>query len=257
MTSTQATSTLDIRVNRPIRTLRPVASRQLIAVLLWSLLASGHLAAQRASPTLVTTTDALMVGGAALLHVVPMALHWHEPPPSCAPCDRSSVPFFDRWAIHQPESVPRHASDLVLAGVALASWIDLAAEGRGGQAGFVASLESLLWANAVTTLTKEAIGRKRPVLYTDSAPDEADSPNNLRSMPSGHTSIAFALATSYWLSRRNVTTDDRPWLRWALMAGATGVGVLRVAAGKHHPSDAVLGAGVGIASAVLVHTVKF
>ena len=85
----------------------------------------------------------------------------------------------------------------------------------------------------------------------------ADVLNNQRSMPSGHTSTAFALATSYWLSRRNLTKDDRLWLRWALMAGAAGVGVLRVAAGKHHPSDVLIGAGVGVVSAILVYEIKF
>ena len=59
------------------------------------------------------------------------------------------------------------------------------------------------------------------------------------------------------MSRRKLTEDDKPWMRWALMAGAAGVGVLRVAAGKHHPSDVLIGAGVGVASAVVVHEIKF
>ena len=41
------------------------------------------------------------------------------------------------------------------------------------------------------------------------------------------------------------------------MAGATGVGVLRVAAGKHYPSDVLVGASVGVASALVIHEIKF
>jgi membrane-associated phospholipid phosphatase len=94
-------------------------------------------------------------------------------------------------------------------------------------------------------------------MYTEVAPEVADVVNNQRSMPSGHTSMAFALATSYWLSRRHLTNEDKPWMRWALMAGAAGVGGLRVAAGKHHPSDVLIGAGVGVGTAIVCHEIKF
>ncbi len=41
------------------------------------------------------------------------------------------------------------------------------------------------------------------------------------------------------------------------MAAAGGVGLMRITAGKHYPSDVLIGAGVGIASAVAIHRIKF
>jgi len=51
----------------------------------------------------------------------------------------------------------------------------------------------------------------------------------------------FALATSYWLARRNLTEDDKQWLRWVLMAGAPSVDIERVLAGKHTRAMCCLG----------------
>ncbi len=242
------------RVTGPTR-MTPIRPSSLLVCA--ALLASHHLSGQPTLPPLITAKDGIIASSAALVWGIERISGWHEAPPSCAPCDPADLPFFDRWAVTEPEAVTARASDITRAAVALVSWLDLAREGRSGQVGIVASVESLLWAEAITHLAKGAIGRKRPVLYTDQAPDAADVPNNQRSMPSGHTSTAFALATSYWLTRNGITEDDKPWLRWVLMAGATGVGVLRVAAGKHHPSDVFIGAGVGVASAVVIHSIKF
>jgi membrane-associated phospholipid phosphatase len=227
------------------------------AVLLSLLVASSPALAQEARPPLIRPKDGLVVGSAVLIFSVPEISGWHSGLPSCAPCDSRDLPFFDRWAIHQPNAVGARASDVTRAAIALVGWFDLAGEGRQGHAGLVASVESVLWAEAITHFAKAAIGRKRPVLYTELAPEVADVQSNQRSMPSGHASTAFALATSYWLTRRNLTEDDKPWLRWVLMAGAAGVGIERVLAGKHHPSDVLVGAGVGVASALVIHEIKF
>ncbi len=236
---------------------RAAATLLLLSVLLVSVVASNRLAAQTTSPQPIIAKDGFTVGSALLVWGVPEIFGWHNGAPSCAPCDPADLPFFDRWAVSEPDAVAARGSDVARAAVALVSWFDLAGEGRVGRAGIVASVESLLWAEAFTHMAKGAIGRKRPVLYTELAPDVAHVKNNQRSMPSGHTSAAFALATSYWLTRSNLTEDDKPWLRWVLMAGATGVGVLRVTASKHHPSDILIGAGVGVASAIVIHKIKF
>jgi membrane-associated phospholipid phosphatase len=205
----------------------------------------------------VQPTDALLLTTGVAAWLVPTVWNWRDGPSSCAPCDPESVPFFDRWTIHEPNLVWDGASDLVGVGVMLASILDLATAGRAGGASMLASIESFVWAEAVTHLAKAAVGRKRPILYTDLAAEVAAAGRHQRSMPSGHTAGAFAFATSYWLSRSNVTEDDKPWLRWIFMAGATTVGVLRVAAGKHYPSDVLVGAAVGVASAVVIHTIRF
>ncbi len=69
--------------------------------------------------------------------------------------------------------------------------------------------------------------------------------SNRRSFPSGHTSLAFAAASS--LYRRQGASIGIP-----AFAVATFVGVARVQADKHHWYDAVAGAGIGLAAGLLI-----
>ena len=69
---------------------------------------------------------------------------------------------------------------------------------------------------------------------------------------SGHTSVAFAFATSYWLN--NPDRDLAPKI--AAMFAAAGVGVFRIAARKHFLSDVLVGALAGTVGAVIVHEVR-
>lgn len=99
------------------------------------------------------------------------------------------------------------------------------------------------------------IARKRPVLYTEDAAAAAEDLRNQRSMPSGHTSAAFALATSYILYSWPRTENKVP----ALLAGAAAVsvGVLRVVSARHFPSDVVVGAAVGTLSGIVVYRIRY
>jgi membrane-associated phospholipid phosphatase len=65
-------------------------------------------------------------------------------------------------------------------------------------------------------------------------------------MPSGHTTMAFALAAAL--------ADDihRPWASVGLYTVATGVGWSRINDNRHWLSDVAAGAVVGITSAKLV-----
>lgn len=199
-----------------------------------------------------TTGQFLSVGASGVVTLVARSLHLHEMPPDCAPCDPASVPAFDRWAISSQVDLYADLSDYLLLGLALGTWADLAAA-EGGKAA-LASVEAAGWALAVTELGKAVIGRKRPVMYTEGARAAARDRESLRSMPSGHASVAFALATSYIAS-----TDHRGNKIPAVLAGATAVSiaVLRVAAGSHFPSDVTVGAFVGMGSVGVVHTIRF
>ena len=76
----------------------------------------------------------------------------------------------------------------------------------------------------------------------------------MRSFPSGDTSIAFAFATSYVLSRGK---RIKPWQRILAFGAASTLALSRVAGGKHFPTDVIAGAAVGMGSAWLVHTIRF
>jgi membrane-associated phospholipid phosphatase len=104
---------------------------------------------------------------------------------------------------------------------------------------------TLLLAGTVSTITKFVVGRARP--SESSETNDFDSFSGQESMPSGHTTIAFALATAL--------SDDigNPWASVALYGTATGVGWSRINDNKHWLSDVYVGAVIGITSAKLVN----
>jgi len=196
------------------------------------------------------------VGGAALL--IGPSLLFDADSVTCVPCDRSTVPAFDRWVIAPLRPLPAAISDVFLVGIGVSSWVNLANEGAGGRQGIVSSVESLLIAEGLSELIKRLVGRKRPVLYTPEGAAVAGLAQNQQSWPSGHAAGAAALATSYWLTRNRISSgggNDTHAI--VLAASAVGVAALRVAAAKHFPSDVLGGLIIGIATAGLVHTVKF
>jgi len=202
--------------------------------------------------------DVASVAGAAILLAVPEFMGINSDSVRCVPCDRSSVPFFDRWVIAPTRDPAGRASDVLRAGLWAVTWLDLAGEGPVGHAGIVASLESTLWAEGTVHLVKALTGRKRPVLYTDAGIEVAHVVSNQRSWPSGHAATGAALATSYCLTRRKLSSDNSAgWRCWLAVAGAVGVGVFRMAAAKHYPSDVLAGLAAGTATAFVVHAIKF
>jgi membrane-associated phospholipid phosphatase len=194
----------------------------------------------------------LSVGASGLVALLARSLDFNRPPADCAPCSRADVPAFDRWSIHAEIDLYSDISDYLLVGLALGTWIDLTV--TEGSKAALTSIEAVGWTLAATEITKVAFGRKRPALYTDEAPERADERQSLRSMPSGHTSVAFALATSYIVS-----TKDRDNKFPAILAGAAAVsiGVLRVAAGRHFPSDVVVGAALGMGGGAVMYQIRF
>ena len=102
---------------------------------------------------------------------------------------------------------------------------------------------SLALAGAGTQIGKFALGRPRPEQSLDA---DAYSPfSGQVSFPSGHTALAFALATSL--------ADDihRPWATVGLYGMATAVGWSRINDNRHWLSDVAAGDIVGITSAKL------
>ncbi|WP_297087901.1 phosphatase PAP2 family protein [uncultured Draconibacterium sp.] len=69
------------------------------------------------------------------------------------------------------------------------------------------------------------------------------------SMPSGHTSIAFAAAQ--WMHREY--GERSTWYSVGAYACATTVGVMRVAKGSHWASDVLVGAGLGMLTTEFIY----
>ena len=215
-------------------------------------LSSSAVAQDSSRRPVVTTGQALSFVGAGVVWGTSLLLDANVGPPTCAPCDPATLPWFDRWAVGNEKPAAARASDLLLVGLAAgALWGT--SRGEDGTRRAVISLESAAWTMAITQVSKALIGRERPIMYTDLALEAASETNNQRSMWSGHTATAFAFATGYWLN--NPDGDLLPKL--AALAAAAGVGALRVVSAKHFPSDVVVGAIAGTAGAFIVHEVRF
>ena len=98
-------------------------------------------------------------------------------------------------------------------------------------------------AGELTTGLKQLTGRDRP----DGGEDG--------SFPSGHATAAAVYTT---LTARNVDTYDLPdWSRWTLKGGLISLSAAtawsRVEAGKHYPTDVLVGAALGNFVASFVH----
>jgi hypothetical protein len=75
-------------------------------------------------------------------------------------------------------------------------------------------------------------------------PDKSDD----LSFPSGHTSIAFTNAALLYYEYK----DSNLWYASSGFLFATATGVLRIANNKHYASDVLTGAGIGLASGLIV-----
>jgi len=73
----------------------------------------------------------------------------------------------------------------------------------------------------------------------------AGDPDNQRSFPSSHTTVAFAAATAYVVVSGREHLRHRTRTALLLYGGALATGVLRVEAGQHFPTDVVAGAALG------------
>lgn len=201
--------------------------------------------------------DAGLVVGALGISAVPVGLKLPKGPPPCAPCDPASLWSVDRVAVHHYDSRADEASTLLVGGVVAGTlvagvWGQPLARARGDVA---VMLDAMAVSTAATEWLKVLVHRDRPILYTADAPAAAASHENRQSFPSGHATIAFTAAMAYAVLAARQHLPHRTRNTILAFAGATLIGVLRVAAAKHFPTDvaggAVLGAGVGWLTATL------
>jgi membrane-associated phospholipid phosphatase len=108
------------------------------------------------------------------------------------------------------------------------------------------SLISVGTAIVFTEILKPIVHRTRP---GDAYPNEIfpNSPTHGSSFPSGHTTLAFATATTIALEYKKwyITVPAYLW--------AGSVGYSRMYLGKHYPTDVLAGAAIGIGGAYLGH----
>ena len=190
----------------------------------------------------------VLLGGAAASSFFFMS---EAPGVACAPsCDKSKINALDRSSagLYDPSwgTVGDIATASTIAAPLLVIVLD---EGLvNGLNDDLVVAEAALVTSAMQVALSYAVARPRPRVYGDDAPleDRTDA-NAARSFFSGH--VANTVGTSV-AALRTFQRLGQPALGWVMLgaglAGSSLVGVSRVAAGSHFPSDVLVGAAVGV-----------
>lgn len=201
------------------------------------------------------SVDGPIGGGAAALGIVSLFLDDAVVVPTAEEIgrlSRESVSWLDRGATYRFSETTSIISDVLVMAIVTAPAALLTADAPRSDAQMLVAMyaETMVANISVTYISKSLAERLRPYTYNPDAPMEKKlSAEARKSFFSGHTSTAFASAV--FLS--TVYADYFPnssWrpVVWAVSLAAAGtVAFLRVEAGRHFPTDVLVGALVGSA----------
>jgi membrane-associated phospholipid phosphatase len=171
--------------------------------------------------------------------------------------DRASVNTFDRNATFNYSLNSKRGSDILMASSYTFSLLFLSSERTRPEFGKIMAMygETLLLVGSLTSLSKRAFLRPRPYVYNELVPLSAKQRNDSRyAFFSGHA--AFTAANSVFAAK--VFADYFPDSKWKPIVWGAAIlipastGYLRVSAGKHYPTDIIVGVVVGSTIGYLV-----
>jgi len=171
---------------------------------------------------------------------------------------RVDVPAIDKWALGRTSRTARTASQVTITAMlvvpAALDVLDVRLYGgTWSTAGedLIVMGEAMLVNGALNELVKVAVRRPRPFTYDG---HELQEPDSYLSFYSAHSSNAFAMGMAYatTFSLRHPRSGYRYLVYGAVIAGGGTTGLLRVLAGKHFPSDVLVGALMGSAVGITV-----
>lgn len=97
---------------------------------------------------------------------------------------------------------------------------------------------------AIANVMTYSVTKILKVTFKEQRPDQSDN----ESFPSGHTAVAFTNASLLFYEYK----DSNLWYASSGFLFAAATGVLRIANNKHYTSDVLAGAGIGLASGLIV-----
>ncbi len=214
---------------------------------------SVHDTAQVVAPAghLVHPRDAFVFGAFALATAVAL------------PNDRHIADAFQRPGVQRSTTLRRAAAVFRYTGQpgVLVGGVAAYAVGRATQRPALAraglrTTEALVVTGTLTSIAKAVTGRARPPVAAGGDPYDfglwRGREQGYTSMPSGHTSAAFAAATALSAEWKRSLPEGARYAVPALYAGATLVGLSRMYNNRHWASDVVAGAALGILGGQLV-----
>lgn len=205
-------------------------------------------------------TDGAIAGFGFVAWVVPFLVEQDMPGPRCDPCDPRELNALDRPVPHFDSHAADVGSDVMVAVVpALAVAGTFLSQPRWGWRGVAEDMtliaESVFLTGVLQQIVRHAVRRPRPYMYEPGArPEQREEPTSGLSFYSGHTAAAFAAATSfaYTFTARRPGSGLNALVWIGAFLCASSVGVLRVAAGEHFWTDALVGAALGGGMGVLI-----
>jgi membrane-associated phospholipid phosphatase len=164
---------------------------------------------------------------------------------------------FDRLSTKQSSEWARLGSDIGLRASLLSPLVLLGDTESRSEFGTISVmwLETLLLTNGVTRLVKSSVRRVRPYAYNPFTGEEMKiDPETRLSFFSGHTSNSAAM--SFFAAQTLVNNNpgmNNKGLVWASAATLPAItGLLRIKAGRHFPTDVLVGYAVGAVIGVVV-----
>jgi membrane-associated phospholipid phosphatase len=171
------------------------------------------------------------------------------------PADPLSVNAFDRIATRNWDQGTHQASNVLLATAAIGALSAAVVTRQGDRPLMPVAImaETVLISSGLTNVVKELVARPRPFVYNPDVPEHfKDSDEAYVSFWSGHTantaSITFSCAAMVQGSNASRGVKTATWIGAAILPAA--MGLLRVKAGRHFPTDVLVGylvgAGIGV-----------
>jgi membrane-associated phospholipid phosphatase len=191
----------------------------------------------------ITAGALLLVGGSELAKdsLAPSTCRWCDPT-GVERDVRDALLWSDTAAASKASDVLVIAFPLALAGA------DLAMAGgdwrKAGEDALVVA-ESAALAEVATQVLKFATARRRPYAWASGA---RTRPDDVLSFPSGHTTLAFAVAGAFGTTAKLRGYQGWPFVYAGGFVAAAAVGWLRMAGDKHWLGDVAAGAAIGTAS---------
>ena len=179
----------------------------------------------------------------------------HMKPAGTEDLRRSDIPVWERWVAGTYSPTADVASDVLAVAVGGSAFFASTWHASRNETSWRPVLEDLLilsealaWSSAINLNVRAERVHPRPFVYGTKAPAaERAEPQAAGSFYSGHAAEAFVcavyLASVYPL--RHPEFEHRGWLWAGSLTAASAAAAVRVAAGKHFPSDVIAGAAMG------------
>lgn len=216
---------------------------------LWTSLCLGGLAQASQAP-LWKHQDYYWLGAAALTAISGQTISTYVPDKKLG-AEPAFLPWDKPLIGHQSSTAGLWSN--ILVGLGAPIFFDARLRGHSWERTYQEALiyaEILSFNSGLNLMVRATSVWPRPEYHSQGFDLNSAPPSVMGSFYSGHASSAFALATSWYMLSQE--RGDSPWLAYAGFAGATAISTLRVAAGKHYPSDVIIGALVGTGLGYLI-----